>query len=101
CQEFGRVLVDMIALEQLDQKRMRAAADRSDGHLPALQFAQRCALQDAAMEDPQRLVEQRSQRLELGRLFTDAAALNQPDIPAGARVTQELQVFQAACRRDE
>ena len=57
------LLVDLIALEQLEQSTMRAVVDWSDRHLPTAQRGQCLALQAAAMEDRQRLVEQRSKRL--------------------------------------
>ena len=71
----AHILIDVISLEQLEQKRMRAVAERSDRDLPAAQGGQCRALQAAAMEDPQRLVEQRSKRFELARCLADAAAL--------------------------
>ena len=99
--QLAHILIDIIALEQLEQKRMRAVADRSDRDLPTAQGGQCLALQAAAMEDPQRLVEQRSKRFELARCLADAAALHQRDIHAGVRISQQRQVLHAACRFDQ
>jgi hypothetical protein len=41
--QLTHILIDLIALEQLEQKRMRAAPDRSDRDPPAAQGGQCCA----------------------------------------------------------
>src|SRR5262245_52653734 len=80
---------------------MRAASDGSDRDLLAAQGGQCPALQAAAMENPQRLVEERSWGLKLARCFADAAALDQRDFDARLRIAQQSQVLHAACGRDE
>ncbi len=96
-QELGHRLVDPIALEQLQQKRTRAAAHRPDRNFAAPQRSGRHAFDVTSVENPDWLVEQRPEGLELRiLLFVDRPVLDQCGRHARSRVAQQREILHAA-----
>ena len=94
--------VDALPLEQFERQRARPAAFGADRNFSAAQLVKSLALEFAALEQPQGLVEHRSQRFDFRRfVFVGRAALDQGDAHPGAPVAQQGEIGHGACRRYE